>query len=248
MSRFVPLHQEFCGAAGFVHRTGRYEPDWRNGRDPPGGRRDSYESQRIFEGDCCNGGGSRRNGQRSAGFLYIRHNASSTKNIGKTDIMIAVGFSAGSLNIMQVIARQYGTQTTPDKIYPNYVCDAVDHESADLSIAIPIYGMGMTGFGDDLDMTVNPNLPAMFGVIGQKDFLRDMTLENLPAMAKLYPDLSFYLAPDAPHGFGLGTGTKGYVNAFTQAAQWPDMAINFIESRLGLQEKTIDMDSVAFAW
>ena len=51
-----------------------------------------------------------------------------------------------------------------------------------------------------------------------------------------------------PHGFGLGTGTKGYVNAFTQAAQWPDMAINFIESRLGLQEKTIDMDSVAFAW
>ena len=75
-----------------------------------------------------------------------------------------------------------------------------------------------------------------------------MTLENLPAMAKLYLNLSFYLAPDAPHGFGLGTGTKGYVNAFTQAAQWPDMAINFIESRLGLQEKTIDMDSVAFAW
>ena len=227
MSRFVPLHQEFCGAAGFVHRTGRYEPDWRNGRDPPGGRRDSYESQRVFEGNCCNGGGSRRNGQRSAGFLYIRHNASSTKNIGKTDIMIAVGFSAGGGNIMQVVSSQYGTQTTPDKIYPNYVCDAVDHENADLTIAIPIYGMGMTGFGDDLDMTVNP---------------------NLPAMAKLYPDLSFYLAPDAPHGFGLGTGTKGYVNAFTQAAQWPDMAINFIESRLGLQEKTIDMDSVAFAW
>lgn len=243
MSRFVPLHQEFCGAAGFVHRTGRYEPDWRNGRDPPGGRRDSYESQRVFEGYRRNSSGSRCNGQRSPGFLYIRHNAS-TKNIGKTDVMIAVGFSAGGGNIMQVIARQYGTQTTPDKIYPNYVCDAVDHESADLQVVVPVYGF----FTDGMDFSQNPNLPAVFGVVGQKDFLSEMILACVPQGTKTFPDFSFYLATDAPHGFGLGTGTKGYVNAFTQAAQWPDMAINFIESRLGLQEKTIDMDSVAFAW
>ena len=63
-----------------------------------------------------------------------------------------------------------------------------------------------------------------------------------------FADFSFYLAPDAPHGVGLGTGTKGYVNAYTQIAQWPDMAVNFIESRIGLMEKTEDMDSVAFAW
>ena len=35
---------------------------------------------------------------------------------------------------------------------------------------------------------------------------------------------------------------------YTQIAQWPDMAVNFIESRLGLVEKKIDMDSVGFAW
>ena len=47
---------------------------------------------------------------------------------------------------------------------------------------------------------------------------------------------------------GLGTGTKGYVNAYTQIAQWPDMAVNFMESRLGLMEKTVDMDPVGMAW
>ena len=54
---------------------------------------------------------------------YIRHNASE-KHIGKTDIMIAVGFSAGGMNVMQVVADQFGTTNTPDKVYPSYVCDA----------------------------------------------------------------------------------------------------------------------------
>ena len=58
---------------------------------------------------------------------------------------------------------------------------------------------------------------------------------------------AYTLAPDAPHGVGLGNGTKGYVDVYTQIAQWPDMAVNFIKSRLGLMEKNIDMDSVGFA-
>ena len=174
---------------------------------------------------------------------YIRHNASE-KHIGKTDIMIAVGFSAGGMNVMQVVADQFGTTNTPDKVYPSYVCDAVDHESADLNVAIPIYGLFVTG----LNFTKNPNLPPVFGVVGQKDGLSAMMLPSLPECANIFTDFSFYLAPDAPHGVGLGTGTKGYVDYYTQIAQWPDMAVNFIESRLGLMEKKIDMDSVGFAW
>ena len=174
---------------------------------------------------------------------FLRANASA-KNIGKTDIIMAVGFSAGGMNIMQVIANHYGNQTTPDKVYPDYVCDAVDHESADLQVAVPVYGLFVTG----LDFSKNPNLPPVFGVVGQKDGLSAMMLPSLPECAMIFKDFSFYLAPDAPHGVGLGTGTEGYVNAYTQIAQWPDMAVNFIESRIGLQEKTIDMDSVAFAW
>ena len=174
---------------------------------------------------------------------YIRHNASA-KNIGKTDVMIAVGFSAGGMNIMQVIANQFGTDNTPDKVYADYVCDAVDRESADLNVAVPVYGLFVTG----LNFTKNPNLPPVFGVVGQKDSLSAMMLPSLPECAEIFEDFSFYLAPDAPHGVGLGTGTKGYVNAYTQIAQWPDMAVNFIESRLGLMEKHEDMDSVSFAW
>lgn len=117
-------------------------------------------------------------------------------------------------------------------------------ESADLNVAIPIYGLFVTG----LDFTKNPNLPPVFGVVGQKDGLSAMMLPSLPECANTFKDFSFYLAPDAPHGVGLGTGTKGYVDYYTQIAQWPDMAVNFIESRLGLVEKKIDMDSVGFAW
>ena len=48
-------------------------------------------------------------------------------------------------------------------------------------------------------------------------------------------------------GVGLGTGTRNYVNAYTQIAQWPQMAINFIESRLGLIEKSYDLNAVDLA-
>ncbi len=174
---------------------------------------------------------------------YIRYNAAA-KNISKTDIMIAVGFSAGGMNIMQVVANQFGTENTPDKVYSDYICDAVDHESADISVAVPIYGLFVTG----LDFSKNPNLPAVFGAVGQKDSLSAMMLPTLAECATTFSDFSFYLAPDAPHGVGLGTGTAGYVNSYSQIAQWPEMAINFIESRIGLMEKTEDMDSVSFAW
>ncbi|MDQ9743436.1 hypothetical protein RF397_12515, partial [Acinetobacter baumannii] len=91
-----------------------------------------------------------------------------------------------------------------------------------------------------LDFSQNPNLPAVFGVVGQKDPLSGGILGCVPAASKTFPDFSFYLAPDAVHGVGLGDGTANYVDAYTQIAQWPEMAINFIESRLGLQEKTYE--------
>ena len=62
------------------------------------------------------------------------------------------------------------------------------------------------------------------------------------------PFPGLHAVPDAPHGVGLGTGTRNYVNAFTQLAQWPHMAINFIESRIGLQEKTYDLNQTMNSW
>lgn len=173
---------------------------------------------------------------------YIRHYADE-KGIGNADTIITCGFSAGGMNIMSAIAKQYG-HVTPDTVYPNYVCDEVDAESADMTVALPIYGLFTTG----LDFSGNPNLPAVFGVIGHKDGLSAMVLPCVIESAAIFSDFGFYLAPDSVHGVGLGTGTRNYVNAFTQMAQWPQMAINFIESRIGLQEKTYDLNSVEFAW
>lgn len=172
---------------------------------------------------------------------YIRYYAEE-KNIAKTDVVIAVGFSAGGNNIMQLIANQYGHQT-PDLVYSDYVCDAVDHESADIQVAVPVYGLFY-----EMDYSKNANLPALFAVSGGKDALTAYTMNALNAHYKTFPDFSFYLAPDAPHGIGLGNGTKNYVNAYTQIAQWPEMSINFIESRLGIQEKSYEKNGVAFAW
>lgn len=180
---------------------------------------------------------------------YIRYYAEE-KGIAKADVMIACGFSAGGANIMSAIARQYG-HVTPDTVYPAYVCDEIDAMSADMTIALPIYGLfinDLLGGSGQLDFSANENLPAVFGVIGQKDGLSAMVLPGLAAVSATFPDFSFYLAPDAPHGVGLGTGTRNYVNAFTQFAQWPQMAINFIESRLDLQPKTYDLNQTMNSW
>lgn len=177
---------------------------------------------------------------------YIRHYADE-KGIGNADTIITCGFSAGGMNIMSAIAKQYG-HVTPDTVYPNYVCDEVDAESADMTIALPIYGLIVSGYGEPLDFSGNENLPAVFGVVGHKDGLSAIIMPSVIEAMSIFPDFGFYLAPDAVHGVGLGTGIRNYVNAYTQIAQWPQMAINFIESRLGLQEKVYEVNAVEFAW
>ncbi|MGI6634864.1 MAG: hypothetical protein ACOX7B_06795 [Christensenellales bacterium] len=172
---------------------------------------------------------------------YIRYYAQE-KGIAKADVIITCGFSAGGSNIMSAIAKQYG-HITPDTVYPAYVCDEIDAMSADMTIALPIYGL----FGDH-DYTVNENLPAIFAVVGGKDFVVSRILPNLTAFTDTFSDFSFYLAPDAPHGVGLGTGTRNYVNAFTQFAQWPEMAVRFIESRIGLQLQSYDLNQTVPSW
>lgn len=174
---------------------------------------------------------------------YIRHNAEE-KGLAATDKIITVGFSAGGMNILQAISYQYGN-VTPDVIYPDYVCDEVDAENADMQIAIPVYGLIPMG----TDFSNNENLPSMFAVAGHEDPLTAaMMLPDLADISATFSDFSFYLAPDAVHGVGLGTGVRNYVNAFTQIGQWPEMAINFIESRLDLQPAVYDLNSVEFAW
>ena len=171
---------------------------------------------------------------------YIRFYAEE-KGIAKTDVMITCGFSAGGMNIMSAIAN---VGKTPDSVHAHYVCDEIDKVDDSQTIALPIYGLFTSG----LDFTGIENLPSIFGVIGHKDGLYQMILPGLTDVCKTFPDVAFYLAPDAPHGVGLGTGTRNYVNAFTQLAQWPQMALNFIDSRLGAQPKSYDLNQTMNSW
>jgi len=174
---------------------------------------------------------------------YIRYYAQE-KGIAKTDVMITCGFSAGGMNIMSAIAAG---NATPDSVYPEYVCDEIDAMDASMTVALPIYGLVAGNYG--LDFSGNENLPAVFAVMGGQDSLTGFYF--LPAVEEAYktfPDFALYLAPDAVHGVGLGTGTRNYVNAFTQYAQWPQMAINYIESRIGLQEKSYDLNQTMNSW
>lgn len=174
---------------------------------------------------------------------YIRYYAEE-KNIAKTDVIITCGFSAGGMNIMSAIAAG---NATPDSVHAHYVCDEIDKMDASMTVALPIYGLVASNYGLDFSAIENP--PAVFAVMGGKDSLTPAFF--LPAVAEAYqtfPDFALYLAPDAPHGVGLGNGTRNYVNAFTQYAQWPQMAINFIESRLELHPKSYDLNQTMNSW
>ena len=174
---------------------------------------------------------------------YIRFYAEE-KGIAKTDIMITCGFSAGGMNIMSAIAN---VGKTPDSVHAHYVCDEIDKVDDTQTIALPIYGLFTSGL--DFSNLTEETKPAVFAVMGGKDSLTGFYF--LPAVEecfKTFPDFSLYLAPDAVHGVGLGNGTRNYVNAFTQYAQWPQMAINFIESRLGAQPKSYDLNQTMNSW
>lgn len=165
---------------------------------------------------------------------FLRHNASQLR-LAKPEIVMACGFSAGGMNIMSVIARQFG-HVTPDAVDPRYVCDAVDAESADLTVALPIYGVRDQG----LDFTQNSHIPPIFSVVGQRDELFAAGIPDAIALLLgLGTDVSFWVAPDANHGFGLATGVRRYTNRFAAAEVWPEMALRFIETRLGLTDKVV---------
>ena len=157
---------------------------------------------------------------------YIRHHAAE-KGIARPETLIACGFSAGGGDILSALARQYG-HVTPDAVYPGYRCDAVDAQSADISAAVVVYGL----FAEGLDFSANPALPPLFAVAGQRDPYNSRFLPHVAACAQAFPAFSFFLVPGAPHGFGLGTGVRNYIDPCPQAAPWPELARRFVESHL----------------
>lgn len=165
---------------------------------------------------------------------YIRYYAEE-KGIGNADTIIGCGFSAGALCVMNTIATQYG-HVTPDKYYPDYVCDEIDQENADMTVALPIYSPQK----NDLDYSVNPNIPPIFTAVGQNDaYFGAAAGENLEWLLSLGSDICFFFAPDAIHGGGLQEGIKDVCDAYTVLGDWKVLCNDFLDTRLGYKEKVI---------
>ncbi len=174
---------------------------------------------------------------------YIRYYGNQL-GIGKSDKVAAVGFSAGGMAIMRQISDAYGV-TTPDSYYPDYVCDAVDKVNSNLDVAMPIYGVSVP---EGPDMNFNGKyIPPIFTVLGQRDeFFATEAAPALQFLLSLNTEVSFWLAPDAGHGFGMATGVQNYVDGYTVACEnWGDMAVSFLDTRLGYRAKSVSKDAVA---
>ena len=173
---------------------------------------------------------------------YIRYYGSQL-GIAKSDIVTAVGFSAGGMAIMNQISAAYGN-ITPNTFYSDYVCDAVDQVNSDLNAALPVYGVSVPENPEVYN--VNPNIPPLFTVLGQRDeFFASTASSSLQFLLGLNTEVSFWLAPDAGHGFGMATGVQNYVDGYTVACEnWGDMAISFLDTRLGYRTKVTSKDAV----
>lgn len=173
---------------------------------------------------------------------YIRYYGNQL-GIAKSDIVTAVGFSAGGMAIMRQISTAYGN-VTPNTFYADYVCDAVDQVNSDLNAALPIYGVSVPENPEIF--SANPNIPPIFTVLGQYDeYFSSNVASSLQFLLGLNTEVSFWLAPDAAHGFGMGTGVQNYVDGYTVACEnWGNMAISFLDTRLGYRAKVTPKDAV----
>ena len=84
------------------------------------------------------------------------------KGIAKLDKIVTIGFSGGGMTILAQILTLYGG-ITPNSVYSDYVCDAVDSVNSDYQVAALMYGV-MGEFA-----TENKKMPALFLCAGAND-------------------------------------------------------------------------------
>ncbi len=162
---------------------------------------------------------------------YIRYNADKL-GIKETDKIATIGFSGGGMTILHQVQSCYG-DITPDDIYASYTPDSVDAVNSDYQVMMLMYTAK-----DDF-VSENTKLPAAFITTGQKD-------TTLPAAnsLKLYNALEdkvsveMHIYPDAPHGYGIGTGTIAGVKGYRGADQWLESADVFLQVEFGLTKRT----------
>lgn len=133
---------------------------------------------------------------------YLRYYAED-KGIGGMENLVAIGFSAGAGKVYNLAISYYG-DTTPDSVYADYVCDAVDAMSADIDVCIPIYGAGSL----PEDGNYNPNLPSFFLASGAADRAAMGAINAYQQLSEL-TNCELHIYAEVPHAYGMGYGYMG---------------------------------------
>lgn len=143
---------------------------------------------------------------------------------GGQDMIAGMGWSGGAETLMGAVELFYGDVQYSD-YDSDYVPDEIDAVSADLDVAIPVYGAGFDA------ACGNTNLPAFFLVHGTEDVTLDcqFSVDHYEAVKDIVP-AELLLIEGAPHGFGVGT-VKGDFPA--ECTTWVNNADAFMQAQRG---------------
>ncbi len=151
---------------------------------------------------------------------FLRHNADSLE-IGGIGHLALMGFSAGAMHCYGA-GIAFGGSITPDSVYPEYICDEVDAESADVDAVICVYAAGMSHdtkaepvdisapvmLLDENDPNYPEKLPAFFFAGASGHYASGFCVEAYQTLNPLTVcELHMYGGIDGP--FGLGTAYDG---------------------------------------
>ena len=118
----------------------------------------------------------------------------------------------------------------------DYQPDAVDAVSADLDVALIMYGatpggaIGVTAEGPEDFACENPNLPAMFFAIGEDDTLVGSGNQFMAEYFRDKTTVEEHTFANVGHGFGVGSTSN-------HTEYWIDMAARFMLMATGGIEK-----------
>ena len=159
---------------------------------------------------------------------YVRYHQDEW-GLGRTDVMVGMGWSGGAATLLGEVALYYG-DIQPTVIDADYVTDEIDQMSADFDVVIPVYGASYD-FSEDYTglKTDNPNLPAFFISMGADDPI--IKIEDTVALFNSVKDkveAELHVFSQNAHGYGIGT-------AHTNSEKWPELADQFIQQAVTMR-------------
>ena len=150
---------------------------------------------------------------------------------GGQDMFAGLGWSGGCRTLLGTISYFYG-HVTPAEYDSDYIPDSIDEISADLDVALALYGYAIL----DPDAG-NTALPCFYICAGTADTTIDPqnSIDIYDQVTALGIPAELNLIEGAEHGFGVGLAPATGQAPGTE--EWPAQADIFMQSHLGFQSE-----------